>query len=39
MPIVRQTAQFNRHRDLVLALFKHPPVRQIFYRHLAAMLS
>jgi digeranylgeranylglycerophospholipid reductase len=39
MPIVRQTAQFNRHRDLVLALFRHPPVRQIFYRHLAAMLS
>jgi digeranylgeranylglycerophospholipid reductase len=39
MPIVRQTAQFNRHRDLVLALFRHPPVRQIFFRHLAAMLS
>jgi flavin-dependent dehydrogenase len=39
MPIVRRTARFNRHRDLVRALFKHPPVRQIFYRHLAAMLS
>jgi digeranylgeranylglycerophospholipid reductase len=39
MPIVRRTARFNRHRDLVVALFKHPPVRQIFYRHLAAMLS
>jgi digeranylgeranylglycerophospholipid reductase len=39
MPIVQQTARFNRHRDLVVALFKHPPVRQIFYRHLAAMLS
>ena len=39
MPIVRRTARFNRHRDLVVALFKHPPVRQIFYRHLVAMLS
>lgn len=39
MPIVQRTARFNRHRDLVIALFKHPPVRQIFYRHLAAMLS
>jgi len=39
MPIVRREAQFNRHRDLVIALFKHPPVRQIFYRHLAAILS
>jgi digeranylgeranylglycerophospholipid reductase len=39
MPIVQRTARFNRHRDLVVALFKHPPVRQIFYRHLAAMLS
>jgi len=39
MPIVERTARFNRHRDLVIALFKHPPVRQIFYRHLAAMLS
>jgi geranylgeranyl reductase family protein len=39
MPIVQRTARFNRHRDLVIALFKHPPVRQIFYRHLAAMIS
>jgi geranylgeranyl reductase family protein len=39
MPIVRRTARFNSHRELVMALFKHPPVRQIFYRHLAAMLS
>jgi geranylgeranyl reductase family protein len=39
MPIVRRTARFNRHRELVHALFRHPPVRQIFYRHLATMLS
>ncbi len=39
MPIVQRTARFNSHRGLVRALFKHPPVRQIFYRHVAAMLS
>ena len=32
MPIVRRTATFNRHRKLILALLKHPPVRQILYR-------
>ena len=25
MPIVRRTAQFNRHRSLILELFKHAP--------------
>ena len=34
MPIVRQTATFNRHRQLILALFKHPPARQILFRSL-----
>jgi flavin-dependent dehydrogenase len=35
MPIVRRTASFNRHRQLILALFKHPPVRQLFLRRIA----
>ena len=34
MPIVRRTASFNRHRELILTLFKHPPARQILFRHL-----
>ena len=28
MPIVRATARFNRHRDLIRALFRHPPARR-----------
>ena len=32
MPIVRRTATFNRHRQLIVALLKHPPARQIFLR-------
>ena len=32
MPIVRSTAMFNRHRDLIRALFKHPPARRILFR-------
>jgi geranylgeranyl reductase family protein len=35
MPIVRRTARFNQHRDLILSLLKHPPVRRIFFRRLA----
>jgi geranylgeranyl reductase family protein len=35
MPIVRRTASFNRHRKLILALFGHPPARQILLRSLA----
>jgi geranylgeranyl reductase family protein len=35
MPIVRRTAKFNRHRDLILSLFKHPPARRIFFKRLA----
>ena len=34
MPIVRRTAQFNRHRDLIVALFRHPPARRILFRRL-----
>jgi digeranylgeranylglycerophospholipid reductase len=34
MPIVRQTASFNRHRKLILALLRYPPVRQIMLSRL-----
>jgi flavin-dependent dehydrogenase len=34
MPIVRRTASFNRHRKLILALFRHPPARAILFRSL-----
>lgn len=32
MPIVRRTAQFNRHRNLIVALFKHAPSRRVLFR-------
>jgi len=32
MPIVRKTARFNRHRDLIVALLAHPPARRVFMR-------
>jgi len=35
MPIVRRTARFNRHRDLIVSLLKHPPARRVFLRRLA----
>ena len=35
MPIVRRTARFNQHRDLILSLLKHPPARRIFFRRVA----
>jgi len=34
MPIVRRTAQFNRHRALILELFKHAPARRVLFRRL-----
>ena len=34
MPIVRRTAQFNRHRDLIVALFRHAPARRVLFRRL-----
>lgn len=33
MPIVRRTAQFNRHRHLILSLLNHPPARRLLMRH------
>lgn len=29
MPIVRRTAQFNRHRHLIVSLLNHPPARRL----------
>ena len=34
MPIVRRTARFNRHRDLIVSLLKHPPARRVLLRRL-----
>ncbi len=34
MPIVRRTARFNQHRDLILSLFRHPPARRVLFRRL-----
>jgi digeranylgeranylglycerophospholipid reductase len=38
MPIVRRTASFNRHRRLILALLRHPPVRHILFRTVASAI-
>ncbi len=32
MPLVRQTAVFNQHREFIMALLKHPPARRILFR-------
>lgn len=32
MPIVRRTARFNRHRELIISLLNHPPVRRLLRR-------
>ena len=32
MPLVRRTARFNRHRDFIVALLKHPPARRVLLR-------
>jgi digeranylgeranylglycerophospholipid reductase len=32
MPILRRTARFNRHRDFIMALLKHPPARRVLIR-------
>ena len=34
MPIVRRTARFNEHRDLILSLLRHPPARRVLLRRL-----
>jgi geranylgeranyl reductase family protein len=32
MPIVRKTARFNKHRELILSLLSHPPARRVLMR-------
>jgi digeranylgeranylglycerophospholipid reductase len=39
MPIVRKTARFNQHRELIVSLLKHPPARRIFFRRLSGSRS
>ena len=39
MPIVRRTARFNQHRDLILSLFRHAPARRILFRRLSGWRS
>jgi geranylgeranyl reductase family protein len=34
MPIVRETARFNQHRGLILALLKHPPARRVLFKRI-----
>lgn len=34
MPIVRRTARFNRHRELIVSLLSHPPARRVLFRRL-----
>ena len=34
MPIVRRTARFNQHRDLIVALLRHPPARAVLFGRL-----
>lgn len=36
MPIVRRTARFNQHRDLIVSLLKHPPARRLLVKELAS---
>jgi digeranylgeranylglycerophospholipid reductase len=36
MPIVRRTARFNQHRDLIVSLLKHPPARRLLFKELVS---
>jgi digeranylgeranylglycerophospholipid reductase len=36
LPIVRQTARFNKHRDFILALLRHQPARRALFGRLAS---
>jgi len=38
LPIVRQTARFNRHRDFILALLRHQPARRALFGRLASSM-
>jgi flavin-dependent dehydrogenase len=32
MPLVRRTARFNKHRELIVSLLSHPPARRVLMR-------
>ncbi|MEW6320212.1 MAG: NAD(P)/FAD-dependent oxidoreductase [Acidobacteriota bacterium] len=36
LPLVRRTARFNRHRDFIMALFKHGGARRVLFNRLAS---
>ena len=36
LPLVRENARFNRHRDFILALLKHQPARRALFGRLAS---
>lgn len=36
MPIVRRTARFNQHRNLIVSLLKHPPARRLLVKEFAS---
>jgi flavin-dependent dehydrogenase len=36
LPLVRQNAHFNRHRDFILALLRHQPARRALFGRLAS---
>jgi len=38
LPIVRRTARFNRHRDLIVALLRHPPARRVLLGQLTGLV-
>ena len=38
LPLVRQNARFNRHRDFILALLKHQPARRALFGRLASSM-
>ena len=38
LPLIRQTARFNKHRDFILALLRHQPARRALFGRLASSM-
>ena len=38
LPLIHQTARFNRHRDFILALLRHQPARRALFGRLASSM-
>jgi geranylgeranyl reductase family protein len=38
LPLIRQTAHFNKHRDFILALLRHQPARRALFGRLASSM-